>query len=984
MLSWRSKLVDNQAHIQSMKHLLILLFLLPALLFSQADPKQEAWVDSVFQTLTLKEKIGQLMMIRAHSNLGPDHIAKVKQQVKDYAIGGLCFFQGTPEKQAELTNDYERIARLPLMIAMDAEWGLGMRLKENSISFPYQLTLGAMQDNRLLYDMGLEVARQMRRLGVHVNFAPVADVNNNPNNPVIGFRSFGEDRFQVASKAYLYTKGMQDGGVMACAKHFPGHGDTDLDSHYDLPVISHPQKHLDSLELTPFRILIEQGIQSVMVAHLHVPAIDDTENMPTTLSPKAVTDLLRKKMGFDGLIITDGLGMKGVTKHFPPGEVEARALAAGNDLLLLPENVEAAFTSILQFLKEGKIDQKEFEESVKRILRSKYALGLTKTQRVNLTNLRTDLNSAKAKSLKRKLVAQSLTLVRNKNEQVPFGNLAGKKIASLSLGANGLTDFQKRLSSYKTMKHFQAKKDLDSAKRALLINQLKEHDLVIVGLHDMSNSAKKNFGLSDSDRALLTSLNTRAEVVLVVFGNPYSLRYLDAFETILMAYQESEDTQDLAAQALFGVNPINGKLPVTASPRSKYLDGESRPATNRLGYAAPEDVGMRSEILNQIDGLANEAVAMKATPGAVVMVVKEGKIVFEKAYGYHTYAKKRKTQSTDIFDLASITKILAGTMSIIKLQETGVVDIYDPLKRALPQTRTTNKAELTLQDIMAHRARLKSWIKFYEQTIDSKATPSTKFYQRRKNPPFTVPVTERLFLTSAFKDSIQQQIFRSELREKMGYKYSDLGFYLVADIVKQQSGQRLDQFASENIYQPMGLEKITFNPWQKYSLSQILPTEVDKYFRRQTVWGYVHDMGAAMLGGVSGHAGLFSDAHDVAALMQMVLNGGKYGGQQILDSETLRIFTSRHPECTRRGIGFDMKELDANKSQNVDASCSSKTFGHLGFTGTCVWADPEHDLIYVFLSNRTYPSMNNYKLNKEDFRPRIQHIIYQALEKKPI
>ncbi|NNE30105.1 MAG: serine hydrolase, partial [Saprospiraceae bacterium] len=525
--------------------------------------------------------------------------------------------------------------------------------------------------------------------------------------------------------------------------------------------------------------------------------------------------------------------------------------------------------------------------------------------------------------------------------------------------------------------------ELDSGSRALLVNRLKDFDQVVVSLHNMSNSASKDFGLTDSDRSLLALLNQRTNVVLVVFGNPYSLRYFDKFETVLLAYQEEEDYQDLAAQAIFGANPIRGKLPVTATSKSRYLEGETRAGNLRMGYGTGEELGLNTSRLKQIDTLVRDAISQKATPGAVVLIAKDGKILFEKAYGHHTYAKKRKTQTSDIFDLASITKVLSGTMAIMKLEEEGLIDLDAPLWKALPMAKGTNKENLILRDIMAHRAGLKSWIKFYEQTISEKAIPKDQFYKNRKSEPYSVPVTERLFLNESFIDSMNAQILQSELRLNQDYKYSDLGFYLIADIVKAQTGRSIDQYVKKNFFDPMDLGNITYNPWMEVSRDQIPPTEVDKYFRRQTVWGYVHDMGAAMLGGVSGHAGLFADARDVASMMQMVLNEGQYNGQQILQPETIKTFTQRHPSCTRRAIGFDMKELDGDRSQNVCEETSSDTFGHLGFTGTAVWVDREHDLIYVFLSNRTYPSMHNFKLNKKDYRPRIQSIIYQAMGVEP-
>ncbi|MEM9820183.1 MAG: glycoside hydrolase family 3 N-terminal domain-containing protein, partial [Bacteroidota bacterium] len=916
---------------------------------------------------------------------GADHVAKVEQLIKNYQVGGLCFFQGSPEKQAELNNRYQRLSKkVPMMISMDAEWGLGMRLKENAISFPYQLMLGAIQDNPLLYDMGKEVARQCRRLGVHINFAPVADVNNNPENPVINFRSFGEDRYNVAVKSYMYMKGMQDGKVMACAKHFPGHGDTDVDSHYDLPVISHANQRLDSIELFPFRVLAQHGIESMMIAHLHVPAIDATPNLPTTLSKNAVSDLLQEKIGFDGLIFTDGLGMKGVTKHYRPGEVEAKAMVAGNDVLLLPEDVPAAFKEIKNYLDKGLLDRNQFHESVKKILRSKYDLGLTSNQAVDLTNLRSDLNNTKALSLKRKLIQNALTLVRNEEQLLPFKVKSQQRMAVLSIGSVARTPFQKTIQLYDTaIAAFNVGKDITSSQHKRLFQQLKDKEVVMIGLHDMSNRASKGFGISITARRLIDDLRKSTKVVLSVFGNPYSLKYFDEIDWVLEAYNEEEVTQNLAAQALFGAFSIRGRLPVTASTKSKFNQGIITSPLFRLGYEIPERVGLRSEVLNQIDDIAQEAIQLKATPGCAVLVAKNGKIVFHKAYGYHTYAKKKRLERHHLFDLASITKVAATTISVMKLAEEGKINIHQNISQYLPELKGTNKANMTIEEIMTHRAGLKAWIPFFEQTLSGSKRnprPSSKYYYKKQTDKFNIPVTDNLFMRTDFAEEIKKQIRESELRANKNYKYSDIGFYLLADLVERISGQRIDQYVQHHFYQPLGLRSTTYNPWRKFGKSSIVPSEKDKYFRRQVVQGYVHDMGAAMLGGVSGHAGLFANANELAVLMQMLLNGGYYGGRQFLKSETVRTFTTKRASCTRRGIGFDLRETDLTRSQNMSDKASPKTFGHLGFTGTCTWVDPEQDLIYIFLSNRTYPSMRNYKLNKEDIRPRIQSVIYEALE----
>jgi len=946
------------------------------------DPNATAWVDKVFADMSLEEKIGQLMWLRAYSNKDEKHYKKIESFIKDYHIGGLTFFQGTPEKQVELTNRYQKLSKVPLIISVDAEWGLGMRFKEDGLSYPQQLTLGAIQENRLIYDMGKDIARQLKRIGVQVNFAPVADVNNNPNNPVINTRSFGEDILNVSTKSYMYAKGMQDNGVMACAKHFPGHGDTDVDSHYDLPLIKHDRNRIDSLELYPFKILAEQGIESMMVAHLQVPSIDDADNMPTTLSPKAVNQILKEELNFDGLIITDGLGMKGVTKHFPSGEVEAMALLAGNDVLLLPEDIEAAMTTVKDYVKNGKISMDIIDVAVKKNLYAKYKYKLSKTPNIFEQNIRKDLETPEAFILKRKLYESAMTMVRNKENLIPFQKLNGVRYASLALGAEKMNLFQKRLSRYTKVDHFQTKKEVNSSSD--MINKLSGYDQVIISLHDMSIYASKKYGISETEKKIIAGIAAKTKVVLVVFGTPYSLKHFDDLDWLVCAYEDDDIARDVAAQALFGATAMRGRLPVTASPKAIFGQGFTTPNLYRLGYDIPERVGLNSFVLHHgIDSLANAAININATPGCVVMVVKDKKVIFEKAYGHHTYSKSTVTKTDDVWDLASLTKVCASTLSTMDLYEQGKVSPDARMSEYLPVLANTNKSDIKLGEMLSHHSGLQGWLKFYEETIDKngkKGTPSRKFYKREYSEKYSVPVAKKLFLNKNYPDTMRQRIYDSELRSSKKYKYSDLGFYLIADMIKEVSGSPIDRYTKTHLYEPLGLQTMGYNPIERLELSRIPPTERDDYFRAQKVQGYVHDMGAAMWGGVGGHAGLFSNANDVAILFQMLLNNGYYGGAQYFNPETIFKFTTRCKDCTRRGLGFDMFELDKDRTVNFSEKASKSTFGHLGFTGIATWADPENQIIYIFLSNRTYPSMFNYKLGKEDFRPKIQTVIYDAME----
>ncbi len=955
--------------------------------------KEQAWVDSVFTILTPDERLGQLVWLRAHTDKDDAYETAVDNLVKKYNPGGLCFFnptaKGTPEKQVELTNRYQAsVKKVPMFITIDGEWGLGMRMKGTALSFPRQLMLGAIQDNSLIYKMGAEIAKHCKRVGVNVNFAPVADVNNNAANPVIGFRSFGEDRYNVAAKAYEYMKGMQDNGVLASAKHFPGHGDTDTDSHYDLPLINHPIERLDSLELFPFKILIGQGVGSIMIAHLNVPALDDTKNLPTTLSHKVVTDLLKNKLNYSGLIMTDALEMKGVTKFHGPGEVEAKALAAGNDVLLLPGEVDAAFKTVKKWLVEGKLDSNMINASVKKVLRWKYRMGATTYEPLPVEGVRADVNDNRAIAVKRELIANALTLVKNEGDLIPFRDAEGLRnfksfanldLASLAIGAGSNNVFQKTLSRYKNIETFTSGKDISASQ---WVSKLKDKDAVIVSLHGMSQFASKGYGLTESTKNFIEALSRETRVVLVVFGNPYSAKFFEKTNSLLIAYEEDDEVEDLAAQALFGAFPIRGKLPVTASETFKGGTGIVTESLQRLGYGLPEEVGMSAEKLKKVDGIVEEAMTAGATPGAVVLVARQGKVVFQKAYGSHTYDKKStQTKTDDIWDLASITKIAASSISLMKLQEQSKFNVQDPVEKYLHEFAGTNKQGITLIDMLTHRARLTPWIKFYEKTISNKAKPLPEFYQDKKSDAFPLPVAKDLWLKAGHPDTIWQAIRDSPLLDSKAYKYSDLGFYIAGEIVKRLSGRPIEDFVQETFYQPLGLQTMTYRPLEKFPLDRIPPTEEDDYFRDRRIQGYVHDMGAAMLNQATGHAGLFSDANDLAILMQMLLNKGTYGGKQYLKPETIHFYTSRCGDCTRRGIGFDMLQKNMKFNKNLSEKASDETYGHLGFTGTAVWVDPTEDLIYIFLSNRTYPTMRNNKLGNMNTRVLVQDAVYEAILK---
>jgi beta-N-acetylhexosaminidase len=948
----------------------------------QENRKQEdEWVAEKFNSMSEDERIGQLINIRAHSDKDGSHEAEVENLIKEYHVGGMTFFQGTVSKQVELTERYQKLARkVPLMVSIDGEWGLGMRLKNTTISYPRQLTLGAIQDNKLIYKMGKEIGRQCQRVGIHVNFAPVVDVNNNANNPVINDRSFGEDRHNVAAKSYMYMKGMQDGGVLACAKHFPGHGDTDVDSHNDLPVIYHNSERLDSVELFPFKVLAQHNVGSMMIAHLSIPSLDNTYNQPSSLSRKIVTDLLQEELGFEGLVFTDGLEMGGVNKFYEEGQLEVKALQAGNDILLLPPKVSTAVSAIKTALNDGTLNRDEFDAKVKKVLRAKYRLGLNARSIISTDNLYEDLNNAEANAIKKELYENALTAVRNKGNILPLPRVDEQKLATLSIGEQSTTTFQRELGTYSNgISHFHSGYDINSTS---LINSLKDYNNVIVSFHAMSKSAKKNYGISSDISNFLSELRTHTNVIVVVFGSPYSLKNFDFIDCLIAAYEENDMVEAVAAKAIFGGSMITGRLPVTASYQAKFGDGVDVGSTQKLQYAEPSVVGLDAKTLESIEQIAMEGINAGATPGITVLVAKNNRVVYHKSFGYHTYDKQVKAQPDDIYDMASVTKICATTISVMKLYDEGKIDLEDKLEEHIPALKGTNKADLSIQDVMAHRAGLKAWIPFYKETVIGSKYPTYKpdIYSKTPSDQYSLQITESLYMNKDYANTVKQAIYNSPLNSSKAYVYSDLGFYLMRDLVESVSGLPFDEYVQKTFYEPLGLETAGFNPAKRFGVSRIPPTEKDDYFRNQTIQGYVHDMGAGMLNGVSGHAGLFATPMDIAIIMQMLLNEGVYDGKQYFKPSTVKLFTTRHPKDMRRGIGFDMKPLTEKKITNISSMASSQAFGHLGFTGIMTWADPKEDIVYVFCSNRTYPSMDNPKLTNMKIRQRIQSKIYEAIK----
>lgn len=938
---------------------------------------QRTWVDSIINSMSIDQKIGQLFMVQAYSNKDEKHKDFIDNLINKYEIGGLIFMQGTPEKQAFLSNHYQDISKVPLLIGIDGEWGLDMRLK-NSYRFPWNMTLGAIQDNQLIEQFGEQLGKHCKRLGIHINFAPVVDININPKNPIIGNRSFGESRENVADKSMAFTKGMQRENVLACAKHFPGHGDTDADSHLTLPTIPFSAERLDSIELYPYKKLFDVGLASVMTAHLSVPSFEPHGSLPSSLSPNIITGLLKEKLGFEGLIMTDALNMRGAADFSSSADINMAAFLAGNDLLLIPEDIPATVIKMKKAIMDGEISEERLDESLRKILKAKYWAGLRNYNPIKVENLDRDLNNLEADILHHKLVENSITLIKNEQDVFPIKDLSESKIAYVKLGDADNNIFLARLNDYAQVDVISGKK-LDE-----IIKKLKPYSQVIIGYHKSNSNPWKDFKFANKELVWLQEIARNKQVILDIFASPYSLLDIKTFtniEGLVVSYQNSPLAQDISAQMIFGALSTKGKLPVSINNYFAQGTGLKSTDLKRLSYGYPEEVGMSSELLQRVDSIANVVLDSAMAPGLQVLVARRGKVVYRKNFGYHTDKKVRKVEDSDLYDLASVTKILGGLPLIMKAEEEGRLTLNSELGNLMSVLKNSDKDTITVREALSHYGQLVPWIPYFKFTIDSVTQkPMGKYYRTRGSRKFQVEVAKNFYLRSDYKDSIYQMIADSPLREKREYKYSGLIFYLFKDYLEKTYKKPMDISNDLYFYKPLGAKTLTYRPLEKFYKNSIVPTEKDDYYRNQLLQGYVHDQGAAMLGGVNGNAGLFSNANDVAKMMQMYLQEGYYGGKRFLKSETIKKFNHRYYEqdSVRRGLGFDKPQIDPE----IKATCgcvSDKSFGHSGYTGTYTWADPETQLVYVFLSNRVYPTAENNKLIENDIRTKTQQLIQDAI-----
>ena len=936
---------------------------------------QKRWVDSVYNSMTLKEKVGQLFVVQL--TIKNDNSADLYKQISKYSIGGVILSNGSPIKTVNTTNKMQSLSKVPLLIGIDGEWGVKMRI-DSTIKYPWNMSLGALKDNSLIERIGSSIGKHCKRMGIHINFAPVVDINTNPKNPIIGNRSYGESKFNVTNKAISFTKGIQSEGVLACAKHFPGHGDTSKDSHKTLPSITFKKKRILDVELYPYKSLIKQGLGSVMIAHLNVPSLESNINFPSSLSKNIVTNLLKERLKFKGLIITDALGMKGVTSY-DKENIDLMAFKAGNDVLLMSGDINTGISSIINAYNNRKISNKRLEHSVKKILKAKYKVGLNNYKPIDTTNLISDLNKADDKVLKNQVVSNIITLLKNEKEFTPILNLNDNKIVHLKTGSESGLTFNKYLNKYTSVDYIKLS---DYKELQDLLDELSNYNTVIIGHHQPSNTPWDKYNFTRKELLWIDEISKSNNTILSVFAKPYSLeRLIDtgSFKSIILSYQNESVFQEKTAQMIFGSLEFNGQIPVSIINKYKIGEGIKTSKINRLSYGLPESVNVNSKKLNRIDSIVKVSIDSMMTPGVQLLIAKDSKVIFDKSYGKLRYDNEAKVNSMTSYDLASLTKILVTLPLIMKLYDNNIISLDSTLGDLIPSYIESNKSEFTIKEVLSHFAYLTPWIPFYKQTIDSiSGKLKSNLYRNNFQEDYSLKINENTFLTSSYKDTILNQIRESELIEEQ-YKYSDLPYLILQQYIEGYYSDNMENLSDEYFFKSIGANSLMFNPADKISIKNIAPTEIDNYFRNQEIVGYVHDMAAAMFGGIAGHAGLFGNSNDVAKIMQMYLQGGNYGGIEYFQPQTIDDFNTCYfcDEDNRRGVGFDKPQLE---DEGPTCGCiSMKSFGHSGWTGTYAWADPDKEIVYVFLSNRSYPSDPENKLLNYNIRTEIQRLIYEAI-----
>lgn len=986
------------------KHLIIATCALAAMMPAQARETNmmqrtdsracERWVDSVYNSMTERERVAQLIFPKVVPALSQSSKANIKRLVGDNQVGGLLYTSGSLKQYIEITNYAQSLAKVPVLMTFDGEWGLAMRIGDTP-KFPCNMALGAINDTSLMRRYGREMAREMKLTGLHVNFAPDIDVNSNPRNPVIGYRSFGEDPNRVAKLGTAYALGLEDCGIQAVGKHFPGHGDTNTDSHKERTIVNHSLDQLNNIDLRPFKDYINAGLSGVMTGHIVVPVLDNSER-PASLSYKMTTELLRKQLGFEGLIYTDAIEMKGAKYKNVNRSVEA--LKAGADVLESMHNPVETIDAIMAEVKAGRISKALIEDRCKRVLRYKYAMGLnTRPQPIKLDGLSGQINSAEAQAVKNALAQACITVLRNDGNLLPLGRLATNRIAVVNIGEGKNNEFADVCRRYTDVDVYYTNGEAFSEAS---LAKIRNHDVVVAAVYNDKAESMRVYG----------QLADMPSLVSVFIMNPYKMdkfhSAISKTKALVLAYDNLPETRAAAAMALFGGIEVTGKLPVNLGHTGKLGDGIHLPKT-RLGYTSPIAEGFNPALADSLDLICNRAVEMGATPGCQVLVARHGNVVYEKAFGKLT-ANGDSTSRYTLYDLASVSKATGTLPGVMKAYDLGLFDLDTPAAEYVPGLKAAGKT-FTPRQMLFHETAMPASINVYKLMMDT-TTYTGELFTGKEDPnhsiwlmpnawgnntakirrditspvrtdEFPIEAAKGLYVGQATIDTVMSTIYNQKLRKNTDYNYSCLNFCLLMDMEQRLTGQSHDVWVHDNIYAPLGAKLIGYQPTRHHGAGNVAPTENDTFMRRQTLKGYVHDETAAMQGGVSGNAGLFSNAGDLAKLCQMWLQGGKYGDAQVLSPETVKLFTTTKSPTCRRGLGFDKPDVERPEYSPTCDEAGPSVYGHLGFTGTVFWVDPDEDMIFIFLTNRVNPTRDSKLFNSLNMRPELFRQVYKAIEK---
>ncbi len=941
-----------------MKKLLFLLFISIALLQcagskSVAPPKN--WVEKTLSEMTLEEKIGQMMApafsFRLYNQADPTY-QRMEELVKTYHIGGAMFYRADPYAVARNIDKLQSMAKIPLLMMADIEWGITMRINEGT-DFLQNMAVGATGSEEYAYQMGRITAEEARTFGVHVGYAPVMDVNNNPDNIIINTRSYGEDPATVARLGSAFIRGMQDGGVFATAKHFPGHGDTDVDSHLGLPIINASVERIRTTELPPFQAAIDAGVRCIMVSHITFSAFPQMQGRPASIDPYFVTEVLRNEMGFQGLIVTDAMDMRGITNHYWGGDAAVRAINAGVDMVLIPPMFESTYRFVVEAAKSGRIPLKRIDESVRRILQAKFEQRLYRRPQIDLQKIEQIV--AKPAHLQKadEIAEAAMTLLRDDSTVLP---LAAEKLNNALV----LTITDRKNATYDVALNREIARRVPNIRTGLidprttiaevqeLLQQADSVDAVIAGIFVTWGSYKGSVSLPDSVVMLVKELlHTQTPLAVVSFGSPYEIRKIPETPSYLCAYGTGSVAVRAAVKALFGEIPVRGKLPVSIPGIAKIGDGIEKPARTMTLQKADSDTLFAAAFR-----VLEKAMADSIFPGAQVAIVHDGKLLVNRGFGRQTYDPSSPLIDTQsIYDLASVTKVIATTISAMRMWEKNQLELDIPISSYLPKFSGGLKDRVTMRHLLTHSGGLHWWAPLWEKA---------------KNKQEALDYIYSLPLDYAPGDSMI---------------YSDLGLILAGEVLRVISGKEMDELAADLVFKPLSLQNTMYNP-PKSLLPRIVPTEIGGSMNRGLIHGEVHDENTFFLNGVSSHAGLFSTAEDLAVVAQMLLNGGIYAHKRLLTPGTITYWTRRQnlPPGSSRALGWDTPTPGKSTAGDYFGPHS---FGHTGFTGTSIWIEPERNVAVILLTNRVHPTRERggiYQVRRE-FHNAVMKALFPDIEK---